>query len=249
MTNRSLVASASSVRTVEDFKKWARRHLRAALPHEAGLFGLGHLHAAGVGIDYVILVDCPSEYVDAIRNRAGAIDTPLVRRWLAEREPQMFDADNPWPEAPREWLDNFRRFGWRNAIGHAQQDDTRCVGSYHNLYNVSGAPNASHAQILREVVPLLHELLYRVIDNLVTTDRVVGGSSALTDREREVIRWLRLGKTNAQIANLMQISETTVKHHLTTIFEKFDVSNRAQLVRLLVEHDARRTPTSQTQVY
>ncbi|SCK14093.1 response regulator transcription factor [Vogesella sp. LIG4] len=52
----------------------------------------------------------------------------------------------------------------------------------------------------------------------------------LTEREREVVDHLRNGKSNKQIARDMDISERTVKAHLTAIFGKFGVPDRVQLL-------------------
>lgn len=60
---------------------------------------------------------------------------------------------------------------------------------------------------------------------------------ALTARERDVVQWVGLGKTNAEIATLLQLSENTVKHHLTSVFNKLHIYNRAQLVRRLNRRD------------
>ena len=54
--------------------------------------------------------------------------------------------------------------------------------------------------------------------------------SALTEREREVVAHLRTGKSNKQIARDMDISERTVKAHLTAIFGKLGVPDRVQLL-------------------
>jgi DNA-binding CsgD family transcriptional regulator len=60
----------------------------------------------------------------------------------------------------------------------------------------------------------------------------------LTARERDVVRWVALGKTNAEIALLLKLSENTVKHHLTSVFEKLHIYNRAQLVRRLNRNES-----------
>lgn len=52
----------------------------------------------------------------------------------------------------------------------------------------------------------------------------------LTEREREVVQYLKMGNSNKLIAKEMDISERTVKAHLTAIFAKFDVSDRIQLL-------------------
>lgn len=50
----------------------------------------------------------------------------------------------------------------------------------------------------------------------------------LTQRQRDILLLLRLGKTNDEIANELQISVNTVKTHLKSLFVKLEVSNRTQ---------------------
>ena len=53
----------------------------------------------------------------------------------------------------------------------------------------------------------------------------------LTDREGEVLRLLAQGLTNKEIALALQISEHTVKFHVSSIYSKLGVSNRTEAVR------------------
>ncbi len=62
------------------------------------------------------------------------------------------------------------------------------------------------------------------------TNPEVAKIAALTEREREVIRLIGEGLKNKQIADRLYISETTVRHHLTSIFSKLGVSDRLELV-------------------
>jgi DNA-binding NarL/FixJ family response regulator len=62
-------------------------------------------------------------------------------------------------------------------------------------------------------------------------------SSALTRRELDIIAAVVEGQVNRDIAQTFQISEYTVKHHLTRIFEKLGVSNRVELAMYAVNHD------------
>jgi DNA-binding NarL/FixJ family response regulator len=52
----------------------------------------------------------------------------------------------------------------------------------------------------------------------------------LSDRELEVLHCLVDGLTTMQIASRLFISENTVKTHVRHIFEKLEVSNRAEAV-------------------
>jgi two-component system, NarL family, nitrate/nitrite response regulator NarL len=63
----------------------------------------------------------------------------------------------------------------------------------------------------------------------------------LTPRELEVIAAIVAGYTNKDVARKFSISEQTVKHHLTNIFNKLGVSNRLELVLFAVEHELTKT--------
>jgi LuxR family quorum-sensing system transcriptional regulator SolR len=52
----------------------------------------------------------------------------------------------------------------------------------------------------------------------------------LTGKERDVIKWVTEGKTAWEIGKILSVSERTVKFHLTNVYGKLNVSNRAQAV-------------------
>ena len=62
------------------------------------------------------------------------------------------------------------------------------------------------------------------------------GLPSLTRREIEIIALICDGLTNHQIANRLFISETTVRHHLTSIFAKLDVGDRLKLAVYAYRH-------------
>lgn len=65
---------------------------------------------------------------------------------------------------------------------------------------------------------------------------------SLTDREHQVIALIAEGLKNKQIAERLFISETTVTHHLSSIFSKLDVSDRLELVIYAFGHKIARLP-------
>lgn len=58
----------------------------------------------------------------------------------------------------------------------------------------------------------------------------------LTEREIAVLRLLAEGKSNADIAQRLFLSDKTVRNHVSTILSKLDVSNRVEAATYATEH-------------
>jgi DNA-binding NarL/FixJ family response regulator len=65
---------------------------------------------------------------------------------------------------------------------------------------------------------------------------------SLTDREREVIALIGEGLKNKQVGERLFISETTVTHHLSSVFDKLDVSDRLELIIYAFRHGLAKIP-------
>ncbi len=66
---------------------------------------------------------------------------------------------------------------------------------------------------------------------------------SLTEREREVIGLVGEGLKNKQIGERLFISETTVTHHLSSVFSKLEVSDRLELIIYAFRHGLAKVPT------
>ena len=52
----------------------------------------------------------------------------------------------------------------------------------------------------------------------------------LTDREREVLELIAQGKSNTEITRQLVVSPKTVRNHISNIFSKLQVADRAQAI-------------------
>ncbi|WP_455273617.1 LuxR C-terminal-related transcriptional regulator [Rhizobium herbae] len=55
-------------------------------------------------------------------------------------------------------------------------------------------------------------------------------NNSLNAREEQIVQHLLRGQTNREIAQCLDISEKTVKHHMTALMQKLDVRNRVEVV-------------------
>lgn len=67
-----------------------------------------------------------------------------------------------------------------------------------------------------------------------TTSRT-GKMSGITGREKEIIEYICRGSSNKEIAQKLNMSEHTVKTHLSAIFRKFDIKSRSKLLTLTMD--------------
>ncbi|HEU4795966.1 MAG TPA: response regulator transcription factor [Pyrinomonadaceae bacterium] len=65
---------------------------------------------------------------------------------------------------------------------------------------------------------------------------------SLTEREREVIALVGEGLKNKQVGERLFISETTVTHHLSSVFSKLEVSDRLELIIYAFRHGLAKLP-------
>jgi DNA-binding NarL/FixJ family response regulator len=75
---------------------------------------------------------------------------------------------------------------------------------------------------------LVAEIVTSVVTGAASTAR--SRIETLTRREREVVRLVSEGLKNKQIAERLAIADVTVRHHLTSIFAKLEVTDRLSLV-------------------
>jgi DNA-binding NarL/FixJ family response regulator len=79
-------------------------------------------------------------------------------------------------------------------------------------------------------------LLDRFADTLQADDGTPPPSlDSLTEREREVLKLLASGLSNAELAERLFLSETTVKSHISSVLRKLDLRDRVQAVVLAYE--------------
>jgi LuxR family transcriptional regulator, quorum-sensing system regulator BjaR1 len=57
---------------------------------------------------------------------------------------------------------------------------------------------------------------------------------SLTSRELEVLKWVKAGKSNTDIAAILGLSVATIEYHLGNIFKKLGANNRIGAVLIAI---------------
>ncbi len=110
------------------------------------------------------------------------------------------------------------------------------VATHQDLVKAIRTTHAGELWAERKVLSQVVESLLQRMEGLNTPRSAL--RETLTEREREVVKWVIHGMMNKEIATQLGISEKTVKAHLSNIFSKLKVSRRLQL---LLHQIAKRT--------
>jgi two-component system, NarL family, response regulator LiaR len=78
---------------------------------------------------------------------------------------------------------------------------------------------------------LAPEVSRQLIENSMTTPK----QDALTGRELEVLKWMVEGASNAEIAERLFVSRSTVKYYVSSILSKLGASSRTEAVSMAIK--------------
>lgn len=228
-----IVDPGHHITTQDQFIKWTQTNLQRIFPHARLICGVGQVFKTGVRIGHIIGHDFPDEYIQTLQCSDGLTNSPIIARWMKEQQPILFDPEHQVDghNFPVEWLNNFYKFELRNVAAHGLIDADGHTASYFCFSGIPAVLNHRHAYLLKLLVPHMHFALSRV----ASTPQFKRKNSprkniCVTNREREILQWLSTGKSNWEIAQVIGLSEATVKNHLYHIMRKMQTSTRAQTV-------------------
>lgn len=198
-----------------------------------GVCGIGVLSSGKLAsIKKILHLDYPSQWMQLYASKELYKVDPIVRYNVKAEKSYL------WEEATESYREkediSFMRlasdFGLRYGLAAGFKEER--VGLM-SLFSFSGVGNhfgEHHKEILNTLVPHVHVAFERVcaIERKKTMD--------LSNREREVLAWVKEGKTNWEISMILSISERTVKFHVQNIEHKLNAVNKAHAIALAMEH-------------
>jgi DNA-binding NarL/FixJ family response regulator len=77
----------------------------------------------------------------------------------------------------------------------------------------------------------------QILDSIVTGDGMeTGNDNRISSREREILKLIAEGKTNAEIGKLLVISTRTVETHRTNLMRKLGLSSQGDIIRYAIKN-------------
>lgn len=204
--------------------------VQAVLHHDAMVCGVGGVSPNGSYAHKVLGHNYPPEYFDELANQDGRVDSPLMQRWRATQEPVIFQSGRDDADFPADWVRIFNKYDLRNTAAHGLLDVQRTIASYFIYSRIPGEVGQREAYLLKLITPHLHLALVRALTTVQEFSRLSASSEALSERQKQILRWINEGKTNWEVAQILEMTEKNVKYHIEQIFAKLSVRNRNQAV-------------------
>lgn len=240
----SFIRGCSRVRIADDLNFLIRTNLRRIMPHEMAAYGIVKLsHPSQTDF---INVDFPEDYFRLIHD-TGVLSN-VIRAWLERCEPNFCTMDEEGkPCGTSEWASVAYGSGIHNMAWHGVLDLASPFATFFAFAQLRYDSVVDIRHCLHMVVPHLHAAISNVLSNFIAggshnsivdpqlrgPDRscpTMDGTRRLSAREAEVLVWLYHGKTNSEIAKVLNTSRFTVKNHVQNILVKLSANNRTHAV-------------------
>jgi transcriptional regulator EpsA len=238
------IESASKIRTSREFFLWARGALQGFLPHDALVCLRGDIASMKFSHELHAGVALPSRVEEAFTNTPNGLVPRMVDDWLrGGSAPRCYSQRSESQTGRRQLLSDLGKCGFTHVIGHGVHEIQGEFGSFFVLAGMPSTPGPREAYLLDLLMPYLHLALHRCGRSLCSTASPAKQVAVLSKREMQVLHWVKSGKTNFEIGQILGISPLTAKNHMQKIMRKLQVNNRAQAVgkgetlRLLVRGD------------
>jgi len=232
----SVIQDSFGIHKHVDFFKWMQGSVNSVLPHDILVAAWGDFESGELSFDV-------SSNIDEIRTQK-LIDAPgvfaylmsnLHQRWIDNNERwfriNYFDAEGINSQSPTPFT---RKLVSMNSLLVYGVRDTRGKGDCIYVFFDKAREFQVQYSVLGLLMPHIDAALRRVEcietpvnEGVHVEEFELGG---LSERELEILHWVRSGKTNLEIGMILTISPNTVKNHLKRIFQKLDVTSRAQAV-------------------
>jgi transcriptional regulator EpsA len=227
------ITEAISVRRRFQFFAWTQGHLQSLLPHGVLVCGLPRGTGTGMFFDYFHNVPLPTSVLARLCHPRDGAAVAMLESWRAQGgDPLVVQAGQSRTAALYEQL---QELGLGATVAHGIPFEQSSVGAHGFFAFVSlrNAPGERESAIASMAVPHVFSTYCRALSRdraPITVSVAASEGGALSEREVEILHWVREGKSNHEIGMVLSISPLTVKNHIQRILKKLQASNRTQAV-------------------
>jgi transcriptional regulator EpsA len=232
-----IIAESLQIKSHYELFAWLNGDLRVFLPHQILISAWGDFARWDLKLDVISAL--PGVRTAQIAGcRVDDVMRACYARWIGTgRKPLVLRSAEilgPRQACPCRVHAAFRNM--RSVLVHGLRDER---SGHESLYIAldsadfkNGCGTDRFISLVRLVICQLDVAIRKVAAFPLTVSTRPASRAAngfeLSAREQEILDWIRLGKTNLDIAVGLAISPFTVKNHVQRIFRKIGVCNRTQ---------------------
>lgn len=228
------VESSLKIQTRAQFFMWTQGPLQSFIPHETLVCAYGDVARMRCKVEIFTTHILGDRVENAIQDPANGVMLRLQDEWLRSgTRPLLCDPDSTEQTGRRQLFADLKRNELDRVSCHGPQEIKGDQGSFFAFARVPNVQGPRDAYLLELLMPYLHMALYRMLAHGTSSQKaspVAQEVALLTKREMQVLHWVKNGKTNDEIAQILALSASTVKHHVQSVMRKLKVNNRAQAV-------------------
>ena len=243
----AIVSSAEAgldVRRRYQFFVWTQGSLQVLLPHQLTVCGAYARTRHELQFETFNSVPVDAELLSGFTDSRSPLLTQLQEMWLRARcKPVTLNVEIP-PQGNESALQELlRSAGFKELLAHGVSRPQRPneIETFFVLASQTAPFTPRQRLCLELLLPHMHSTWQRVqvvereLRELPPPQMARSASaSQITERERQILSWLREGCSNPQIGETLGISALTVKNHVQKILRKLGAANRAQAVAIAI---------------
>jgi len=195
--------------------------LGSLISFDYAICGLGKIDDTGKIESYgIINVSYPSEWLELYITKEYHQIDPIVKENFTHFRLQYWADTYKMNPPPKVFVSLAEDFGLKRGYTNGIKD---CKGG--SLFSIAGKCvecNPCTEIILKHTIPHLHQALISIFKQGRTKQRV-----ELSPKEKEVLKWLKEGKSTWEISVILSISQNTAKFHIKNIMQKLDAVKRS----------------------
>ena len=197
--------------------------------------GVAQLTATGFFKEFnsVINVSYSNDWLYTYGTKGYASVDPVLKSLLSSFKTQVWKQTYAKASSTKqlEFIEEARSVGLTHGITTGMLERDRGFATFFSFAGGDADGTQRFSRLLEYLLPSIHRVL---IANTQTPlfNRVKG----LSHREMTVLLWMKEGKTNWEIAQIVGVTERTVRFHIEGIFAKLEVSSRTQAVAVAMKH-------------
>ena len=192
------------------------------------IYGLAKLNSNGTISHYdTINFSYPKEWLSIYQTNSFVEKDPIAIENFSHFKLQYWgDTYKKYP-VDKEFKGMSEDFNLMNGYAYGTTNHSRNEGC---LLSIAGdiQNHPRHDYILNNLSPHLHVAFSNVLHNENEHKSLL----RISIREKEVLNWVKFGKSTWDISMILNISERTVKYHMNNIMTKLDAVSRSHAVAI-----------------